>query len=301
MDKKYYLHRNQIITGPFDRAELMAMYKKGLLNDQDRFSTDKIHVADFCEMLNIIVPETASYREEQQQPSSAEEPAVQEPRAESVEPPPRLISGIVTAEPYRVINIVSDTVMTMFSNSSTLGKLSVPKYAVMSTSAVTAIFTALLLTTASWIFFAHYYNYPPRLILARGIIGVITSGTIAFIGCKLAGLFVRKPNDIPNSEWTFMTAAHCMMHTGALLIAVNGVMFLINTQLFEFNLLRLCIAGTIAALPAIFCLHNTFQTLRHNFCHCQGLSPAAAEFAAEAAIWLNSFVFTAIQSPMYKL
>lgn len=287
MEKKYYLHRNQIITGPFDRAGLLNMYKKGLLNDLDRFSTDKIHLTDFCDALNIIVPEAASYQEE--------------PQPESAEPPLLPDSGIEPAEPYRSINIVSDTIMTMFSNSSTLSKLSVPQYAVMTISAVTAIFTAFLLTAASWIFFARYYNYPPRLILARGIMSIITAGAIAFIGCKLAGLFARKPDNVPDTEWTFMTAAHCMMHSGVLLTAVNGVMFLFNTQRFEFNLPRLCFAAAIAALPAIFCQHNTFQTLRHNFRHCQGLSPAAAEFAAEAAIWLNTFVFIFIQSPLYKL
>ena len=299
MKRKYYLHRNNIITGPFDRAALLDMYQKGVMTGQERFSTDKINTAEFYEILGIIVPPVPQSPEPPAMPESSinNEPVIEMPETPQMQPP----SAKPEDEPYRVIDIVSDTIMTMFSNSSTLNKLSIPHYAVMSTSAVSAIFTALLLTAASWIFFARYYNYPPQLILARGTIGVITSGFIAFICCKLTGLLVNKSVNTPNTEWTFMTAAHCMMHSGALLVAFNGVMFLFNTQLFEFNLQRLCTAAAIAALPVIFCLHNIFQTLRHNFCHCQELSPAAAELAAEFTIWLNTFVFIFIQSPLYKL
>lgn len=303
MDKKYFLHRNNIITGPFDRAALLTMLKNGTISLFDMLSTDKKQVQKICTVLDIAVPEIAIPVTEntQENPAippahQAAEPAVCANETSIVRPTDELA---VKPVKLTLFETLSYTVESLFNAESAQHKLLSAGSEVMTFSSIFAIFISLMVSALGVLFYGRFYQAEFSIILARGMLWTVLSGIFSFLYCRIIKAASRPSDPPPGTD--FMLSAHVMMYASWLLLIANGVMFLLNRQLFAFNFRQLAAAFIIALLPGIFFLLNQFLTIRLNLMQNKSLNKDAAAGWAGAAIWLLSIIFFFIQYAVYKI
>lgn len=310
MDKKYFLHRNNIITGPFDRAVLLAMLKNGTISLLDMLSTDKKHPQKLAAVLDIIVPEIEAPAADktQETPVAAATGHAPEPaaciNAAASAPTPAASSVRQPVQPQPVkltmFETLSRTVDALFNTEGTQQKLLLAGSEVMTTSAIFAIFISLMLCASGVLFYGRYYQTAFHIILASGMIWTVLSGIFSFLYCRLIKVCSQKSAFLP-PEADFMFSTHCMMFAGMLFLICNAVMFLLNRQLFALNFRQLATAFAIGLLPGICFLGNLFLTIRANLMQNKSLNKDAAAAWAALAIWLLIIIFFFIQYAVYKI
>ena len=308
MNKKYYLHRNNIITGPFDRTALLSMLKSGVISLQDTLSLDKIRTSSICEALDIAVPEAAAAPPPAvpQAPSEDKKESAQEPETDTKETPAAVlrpapvIKAVPTPKQNSLLLNFSDTVGALFNADSCQQKLLRAGSEVMTNSAFFAIFTALLVSALAVIFYGRHYTIPFRIILARGMLWTVSAGIFCFLYCRMIKAAARANEKNP-PEVDFMLSTHCMMYASMVLLSGNAVMFLFNRQLFAVTGVQLVIALAVVLLAKIFFLSNFFLTLRLSFMHNKALNQDAAAAWASLGIWLAMVIFFFFQYAVYKI
>lgn len=285
-----------MITGPFSREKLLQMYRQGVIDSQAKLSFDKINQLNIYEALNIIVPdlppESVLPPDDVKNctPPPSPPPADMNPTAVPAE------TAKLPAERLVAYKILSDTVGTLFALEKCSSRLRINGVNVMVISAVFAVVTGLFLTVSAGLLYSRFYEVSPGTVLTRGFTWVLLNGTVVFT----VNTLIHRSGKPGELEEDFMTAAHCIMHSGAFLIVVHAVAFLLNPKLFDWSISSIFTAFFIALLPALFFLNNILQTLRRSFSAVPKLNGTSAVYLSGIALWLMLGVFGLLQSAIYN-
>ncbi len=298
MIKKYYIRKNNIITGPFERQTLIDMLNQGRLQLSDYVSTDKNFWQSPQDALNLIIPEKSTVPLPPPPTDYRKAPAAPVPPA--VEMLPTYADEEIDDFTHKLSfgDLLLHIIASLGNGGGYLHRLNQYGSNTMLSAGITAAVFSLIFASCGSLLFGSCYNISQISLCIRTLVVILLAGALFWLGNTILRL-IRSPEKQNNAaEADFLCAMHAMMNMGVISVIISGTVFAFNRQLFNMTIAQICTVVAVALLPLIFFSVNTILALRMNFMgNCQlkpGISSLLAIFGFYSVTVLSVLLLYAI-------
>ena len=283
MVQKYYIRKDNIITGPFERPQLIDMFKHGRLQMTDQLSADKISWLPPQLALDLIVPE--------KEVSGSAQPIKDDT-------PPVIVVNTCTnttdndvqdedfTQELNFFDILLHVTASLGNGSGYLKSINQYSSSTVIYAGVTAAVLSLIFGISGCLLFGSCYNISTLQLCLITPTVLLFTGILFWLGNTLLRS-VKQPEKQNNAaEADFLCAMHAMLNISVISVILYGTGFIFNTTLFDMTTLQISAVFAAALLPLIFFAVNIILSLRINFMgNCQ-LKAGTASLLAVLGFYL---------------
>ena len=286
MEKKYYICKNNVITGPFDRDFLLNMLQQNLLTLDDFLSTDKNSWQPLQKVLDLIVPDQDCTDAQPGSPYTASQTLTISSANETDCFLP--LSDSKLPQQITLGDLLLTVIASLGNGGGYLMRLN--QYtgnAMLLAGGIAAVY-GLLFGVFGSLLFGGLYNISKISVCLRSLTVILLAGAFLWMFNHLVRLFCQQPNHYKAAEADFLTAMHGMMNIGALTALFNSFLFIFNSSLFDMQPFQIALTVAVVLLPLIFFTCNTVLSLRMNFMGNCNMRPGTAAIAAVVEFYLTT-------------
>ncbi len=317
MNKRYFIKKNQFITGPFSKCDIIRMLESGQVQVSDMASCDKQSWEYIQHALDLPLPKAENL--DKMNPS--ESVAFMLPPDDMPEPPgskplpPPVIktplrhytnscdaekSGDNSGNDFSWNRIFSLTLGALFNGCNSLKLLAEQSVYKVIAAAVFAFFTSIMLNTISSALFIQYYNVSLSAALIRFGIFIVLTGTVLYL-INLFSTLLQFTEYTPEKRALDLLSAMLMLQSiSAVTALLTAVMFYGNGELFSVGTAKMQIISCAVLLPAGFFSANALVTGRLYFLTAQQRGLFTANLLAIAGLYLSVILAMLLINPIYN-
>ena len=321
MIKRYFLRRNNIITGPFSEALLKQMLLQKQLQPGDQLSEDKKVFLNAGKVLNAVIAPAGSAEKSHREESLLPPPAVcaadesaelPPPAPQLVIPPPAVMpvrqvftpppdepAAVKPLEQRKVWPVISCILASMGNGSGYLQKLWQLGSGAMLGGGLLALFISIIFTLLGCILFSSDYASSDTAFYLRSMIFTVGCGCFFWLFNLLVRFLAAPSMRSYSNEADFLSAMHGAMNISLCGMIVNAVVCVVMHNLAQITGNALPVLICTAALFLLFIWSNMIVSFRINFMDGTRLSAGFATFWAVIELWSTLLLWWLLQKNLY--
>ena len=284
MEQKYYILKNNIITGPFTRDTLIDLLNRDRLLMSDYVSTDKKSWKTPQEALKLVMPAKPAANPEI--PPGIPDSTITAAEPENIDPICEAEEPDTVTENLNFTDLLLHVIASLGNGSGYFHRFSCMSRQTMLSAGITAAIFSLLFGAGGSLMFGNCYNISPLSLCIRTVALIVSVGALFYLLNTIVRVSMGREKLCNAAVMDFLCAMTAMMNVTAISITINGTAFIFNRQLFDMSLSQTAAVAVAALLPLLFFICNIILLLRFNFMANCKLKPGISTLLAILEFYL---------------